>query len=784
MKTGISLFLYLIFLAPLWFFQSQALAKAVEPCIPIESMEISGNISFSDSRLKMRTKTWSKILMPWGENCLNLQWLKKDKNNLISFYRSKGFADISISHEILINEKNKKKTLCIIIKEGLEYKLSFKGTEFYYPWQLKKEIEIFKKGNPGDRELKKGTRNLQKRYESSGFKNAEIAFTKKKITQKKREFWDVIYRIKEKERTRIASVVIRGNVHVPENQIREVMMTSGLSLIKQNGFSQKTLDEDIMAIERLYLGMGFRESKIKATVKEDPLEKAKPEGQKYPEKKVHIGITILENDQTFVNTVTITGFEKVLDEKKVIPQLTLRPKQPFREYMIKSDENIIASLVSEKGYPHVRVKGKVVNNEYNRNLGLNFHIDRGKFTRVGEISYTGNTRIKKKLMSNVIKVKPNDPFSLKEIVTAEKKLRKIKAIKSVHIQAKGLQEQKKRADLEVIIEEKLPYYVETILGHDTEQLFYLNAEAGDNNFLGRDIDSWVKVGISGIGYEGEIGIRDPFFMATDITASTALFVKEEEDLNTSFNVKTWGISNSITKPLTPHLNGGLSLTYENRVRSDDKEDSSTLKESDDLFETRNILNTSLFLAYDTRDSAVRPRSGTLSSMKTEVYTGFDNDLDDFIKYSMDLRQYLTPAKRLTLALRTGLGYIQPFTSSSTVAEDRLFFMGGTSDVRGFKKNMLAHDLEMDPAGGRSMVSASLESRMAMTDTFEFIMFLDGGRLGLLDDNAISHGFRSSLGGGLSYTTVIGPISLLYGHKLNPEEDESPGQIHFSVGYTF
>ena len=64
------------------------------------------------------------------------------------------------------------------------------------------------------------------------------------------------------------------------------------------------------------------------------------------------------------------------------------------------------------------------------------------------------------------------------------------------------------------------------------------------------------------------------------------------------------------------------------------------------------------------------------------------------------------------------------------------------------------------------------------------MFLDGGRLGETTGIAVEQGFRSSVGGGFSYGTVIGPISLLYGHKLNQGENESPGQIHFSFGYTF
>ena len=45
-------------------------------------------------------------------------------------------------------------------------------------------------------------------------------------------------------------------------------------------------------------------------------------------------------------------------------------------------------------------------------------------------------------------------------------------------------------------------------------------------------------------------------------------------------------------------------------------------------------------------------------------------------------------------------------------------------------------------------------------------------------------FRSSVGLGLRYITPIGPMGLLYGHKLDREEGESAGRFHLSIGYSF
>ena len=52
------------------------------------------------------------------------------------------------------------------------------------------------------------------------------------------------------------------------------------------------------------------------------------------------------------------------------------------------------------------------------------------------------------------------------------------------------------------------------------------------------------------------------------------------------------------------------------------------------------------------------------------------------------------------------------------------------------------------------------------------------------DEAGAKSFRPSAGAGLRYITPIGPIGFLYGFKLDREDEESLGRLHFSLGYTF
>jgi outer membrane protein insertion porin family len=130
------------------------------------------------------------------------------------------------------------------------------------------------------------------------------------------------------------------------------------------------------------------------------------------------------------------------------------------------------------------------------------------------------------------------------------------------------------------------------------------------------------------------------------------------------------------------------------------------------------------------------------------------------------------------------GYIDPRGNVSDVPDDQLFFLGGITDVRGFRENMLLFDAANDPVGGRFSINGSLEARIDLGRNFELTTFLDAGRINNTEIPVDDSDLRTSAGIGLRYVTPIGPIGFLYGHKLDRKDGESSGRFHFSLGYTF
>ncbi len=105
-------------------------------------------------------------------------------------------------------------------------------------------------------------------------------------------------------------------------------------------------------------------------------------------------------------------------------------------------------------------------------------------------------------------------------------------------------------------------------------------------------------------------------------------------------------------------------------------------------------------------------------------------------------------------------------------------------MRGFDENLLLYDSENNPVGGEMSAVASAEARLDLGRNFELSIFYDVGYLDDTSGLAVTDNVRDSIGTGLRYVTPIGAIGVLYGHKLDPRPDESPGRFHLSIGYTF
>jgi outer membrane protein insertion porin family len=380
---------------------------------------------------------------------------------------------------------------------------------------------------------------------------------------------------------------------------------------------------------------------------------------------------------------------------------------------------------------------------------------------------------------------PGDPFSPTTVLQSQRNIRNLGAFNTVRFQALGFKERREEVHMVVAVEERRPYFFELGVGYVSDRGLFAATRIGDSNLFGTNREAWVEGEISEIGYWAASGIRDPHFLGSDVTANLLLFTERKKEFNQTFGTEKIGSTLGFGYKLGRRFTTGLDVKYEYRDLFDyDPSAGIPPEEVEDDAKPRNVLVFTPKVQYDSRDSFVRPRKGGFSFGHVDFSRGLENDLDNFVRYRLDARLFWTPLKRVTLAFIGRGGYIDPRNAARRVPSDQLFFLGGISDVRGFDENLLLTDAAGDPVGGREALSGSIEARIEVLGNWEVPLFVDGGWIGGLQDPTVDEAFRTSVGTGLRYHTPVGPIGILYGYKLDREEGESAGALHFSLGYTF
>lgn len=735
----------------------------------IRKVKFKGNDHISQGRLKFITGTWRKSLLPWHGNRFTDKQMKDDIKKVIQFYRKKGYADVEVTAKMLPVKGRDAVDVIFTIHEGPLYSVDFLGNDALHKWYLKKELLLKENGNKNNFALKKSMRNIRKRYEVKGFKDARVK--EGKADSQGPDVRQVNILIDEGVKYTVSELRIKGADTLPLKELNKNILTR-----EKAAFNPTELKDDLKAVKALYFTKGFTKTKVNKKIK----IRHAPDTN---EKRVAVQIIIKEGPRTKVEQVDIHGLS-VMSLEQARERMAMKPGRWYDSTRVDDDVSALQQAVAEQGYPHVQVKADSRFSKDKTRIRITYHVDQGPKVVVGHIFYTGDLRMKQEELEEEMEIAPGDPFSMLKIVDSRRNIQDLNAVDTVRIRIAGLKFRQPEADLVVEISEKKPYYVELAGGYDTSRHLYMETGIGDKNFLGHNLNAQAGLELSQVGYGMTVSLTEPRFLATRFSSTSKTYTKEHEAFNKDYGIRTYGLSQAFlrnfnNKKIILSLGGG----YEYRdqyLRVDRKLDDD---EAND-YGVRHIGQMNTGITWRTTDSFVHPRKGVFASATFDLFKGTDSSLDDFYKCGLELRYYLPVTGDLVIAMRGRYGYMHTYGGNTHISDDQLYFLGGASTVRGFDENMLQYDDKDKAVGGRSMMLGSVEARYDLGMNYEFALFFDTGALTQIQEPGISESFRSSVGIGLRRQTPVGPISLLYGWKLDPRADESNGAFYFSMGYTF
>ncbi|MDL2275308.1 outer membrane protein assembly factor BamA [Desulfosarcina sp. OttesenSCG-928-G10] len=739
------------------------------PARHLRNLEFNGNSRIGSATLKRKMKTWWVSLLPGGR--FAQPDLREDIQTLLAYYREKGFFDARITARTEMADDGQKVDLILDIEEGTQFCIGFSGNEKFWNMTLKKDVALFKDGNRSNIGVRKTIKAIKQRYHEKGFLEAQVRFEIHPVPEADPDTQEIRFVITEGPQSTVEAVTITGNQTISEEEIKKSILTRPPGWFFHDGaYVPEVLEEDVFAVTGLYQQRGFQDREVNSRV-----SVASPDSA-----RVAVDLAVIEGPKTTVRSIEVEGRVDGMSDAAIKKALIHHIGDPFQDAALQAEKLALTSLVAEYGYPHAAVEPVVTFSADRTQAEIVHRITPGPAVILGDIFISGNLRTQDSVIRRELGVLPGDPLALQKLYEGQRRLRDLDIFQEVKYRSPGLQEKSDTVHLFVDVREKTPYFTQFGVGYESDTGTYGRAEVGDRNIFGWNKALSLGGKVSETGYRLESQLVEPRFLGTLTQATLSVYMEEETPFNQTFGTRTTGGSLVFSRDLARNLTGSLGFSLEQRKQF--TADDFPLNEVDES--ARTVFVTRPTLRYDTRDSFVRPTSGVYSSLGVDISHGLTNTLDDFVRYEMDTRFYRTPVDRLTVAAMARIGQVLPYGGGDNVPDDQLFFLGGIQDIRGYAENTLRLDRFGDPVGGKLSMAGSLELRFDLGMNLELATFYDIGsvRDAIVDEG--SDDFKSTVGLGLRYITAIGPIGIVYGHKLDREDDESAGRWHFSIGYSF
>lgn len=301
------------------------------------------------------------------------------------------------------------------------------------------------------------------------------------------------------------------------------------------------------------------------------------------------------------------------------------------------------------------------------------------------------------------------------------------------------------------------------------------------NLFGRAHTDSLKLIQSMKSSQGDYVYTVPELFGTTTDGSVRLFGLNREEL--SFRREEYGANISVLWPLRRI---GLALTtgYTFKHLRNANNELAT-RETDE--NQADVASIDVGIVRDRRDNPLRPTKGYKLSAQVE---SANRALGGQVVY----QQFVLAASYHTgwgngRWIHAGLshGVVTTFGTSddSSLPVSVRFYPGGDGSIRGYQQGEAApRAANGEFVGAKSYVQFNVELEQALTAKWSVVVFGDAlGIAARMADYPFSEELYS-VGLGIRYQTIIGPVRIEYGHNLNPREFDPAGTLQLSIGFPF
>jgi outer membrane protein assembly factor BamA len=584
-------------------------------------------------------------------------------------------------------------------------------------------------------------------------------------------FQEVRFRIRKGHLYFYQSLQFEGFESINDKEARDYFMdTTGLFALKRNKiYTPERLRRGVNSLKDLLDRQGYQQ----ATVEVSELNRDDKTGAVRARIMVHQGL------RSIVRSVREEIFEQ--NTNTPIHIETIYPNKAYSSFWLQDFRQSLKTNEFRLGYPDVMVEARALSQEQQDGkifIDLLATINRGPQVRIGEVEFKGQKRTRESLLSRRVRIKRGELLNRIKVEEGRLRLAQLGSFNNVDLSYAPVDEHTRNVLYQV--KEGKEFNVSLLFGYGSYELLRGGFEIEQYNIWGRAHRARLKVIQSFKASSADFTYTMPESIGHDVDVfANANWLRREEISFTRLEYGGGFGAHKFFKPLATDI----TLRYNYQILN--------ASEVAGIVTAEGVTNTAVGafiteLKHDRRDNPLYPRKGYKIFGALELASEYLGGEVNYQRLDLSSSWHHSIGRGRFVSL--GLSHGVVLTAGSPAQDlpfNRRFFPGGQNSIRGYQEGEASpRDAQGRIIGAETYSLGTVEFEQLLTPKWSLVLFSDS--LGFARE-ASSYPFDTglfSVGGGLRWRTIIGPVRLEYGYNLNPRPHDPMGTLQFSIGFPF
>jgi outer membrane protein insertion porin family len=657
--------------------------------------------------------------------------------------------------DVRINQSGPR-LIVVVVENPVINRVAFEGNAKLKDEQLSNEVQSKPRGTLSRPTVQADVQRIVDIYRRNGRFDARV---EPKIIELPNNRVDLVFEVKEGEKTGVRKIDFVGNVAYRDQRLKDEIKTSETTWFWPLAFLQSAdiydsdrIEADRDLIRRFYLKHGYADVRVVSAVSVYDPEK----------KGFNVTFTIDEGARYRFGKMDIQSSVPMVDPRTLYNRLRAGAGDVYNAEAVEKSVENLSIEVARRGYPFALVRPRGDRDLATHTISVVFTVEEGPRAYIERINVRGNSRTRDYVIRREFDVGEGDAYNRALIDRAERRLKNLNYFKTVKITNEP-GSAPDRVVLNVDVEEIPTGEFSISGGYSTASGWMAELSVSERNLLGQGQFARMAVQYGQYARGIELSFAEPYFMDQRLGVGIDFYAKQTLATNyISYNSQTIGIGTRAGFGLTEELsfqaryniysqkislpyqynncqfspnaliNGGpgVSPTTEGIRQAGVNPNSlgiaadggNCYSDGESSLAVRKELAAGAVLvslvgytlAYNTLDNNRNPTAGLFAEFKQD-FAGVGGDVN-FIRTTFDSRSYYELFSDVVSVLHLQGGHLSGWGSKDLRMLDH--FQMGPNLVRGFAPSGIGpRDLGTtslngigDPLGGSMYWGASLEAQ--------------------------------------------------------------------------